>query len=614
MSTTLLQELQGELRRLYIAGSDLAADDFRLKRLEPKLGQLGDRAPVFKKLAEGVAALIGPSDAEARAARLQDVSLLLNSVLSTQGAVAVGGEISTEKKPVSGLSELSTVHSYRQLVEVQNALSESGGGRYEIVTSACEQGLFRDLRLFPFAMKALGDSYSEIADFAARNILPAYGRVIVPYLLAEMDIQGGREEERRLQVVRELGVDPEDKKSLDLLVRAAEGGSDKVRSAAIACLGPHPAFEERLLEWSQDKKKTVREGAYGALSVRNSEAARERLYEAFKGKDALLAAEAIGYSPAPEMIDMLLPLYEERLRKENAGEEDKKSRDKLWKDLEPFLISLRNARHPELERLYLDLAGNEHTYPALGRLDYTERMRVLRQAAGYLENTDKKEALEVLQHLEEHDPVYLPYAFHAAKRQLTPAELYDRYAGSGWGRLKTVVSKKAQQAQKALLETLREEVYVYQGYARHRLPQERIETEWDPRWLDWVIERDDLQLVSALTAPGNPRLLPYMEKVIEKANNHDSYYIFTSLDAAGADEDKKFELLMSWLERKDWKRTYSMYDVETERLLRVPDHLAAEAVDRLEALIKDVRYESLKEKLEEIIHTLRRRAASGNAT
>jgi hypothetical protein len=610
MSTTLLQELQGELRRLYIAGSDLAADDFRLKRLEPKLGQLGERAPVFKKLAEGVAALTGPSDAEARATRLQDVSLLLNSVLSTQGAVAVEGEISAEKEAESGLSELTTVYTYRQLVEVQNALSESGGGRYEIVTSAYEQGLFRDLRLFPFAMKALGDSYSEIADFAARNILPAYGRAIVPYLLAEMDIQGGREEERRLQVVRQLGVDPEDKRSLDLLVRAAEEGSDKVRSAAIACLGPHPAFEERLLEWSQDKKKTVREGAYGALSVRNSEAARERLYEAFKGRDALLAAEAIGYSPAPEMIDMLLPLYEERLRKENAGEEDKKSREKLWKELEPFLIALRNVRHPELERLYLDLAGNESTYPALGRLEYPEYMHVMRQAAGYLENTDKSDALEVLQGLEEQDSVYLSYAFHAAKRQLTPAELYDRYIGSGRGLLKTVVSNKAQHARKALLETIREEVYEYQGYTHRRLPQERIETEWDPRWLDWLIERNALQLVSALAAPGNPRLLPYIEKVIEKANNHDPYYIFTSLDAGGVDEDKKFELLMNWLERKDWKRAYNMYDMEIERLLRVPDHLAAEAADRLEALIKDMRYESLKVKLEEIIHTLRRRVAS----
>ncbi|ANY76179.1 hypothetical protein BBD41_28395 [Paenibacillus ihbetae] len=610
MSTTLLQELQGELRRLYIAGSDLAADDFRLKRLEPKLEQLGERAPVFKKLAEGVAALTGPSEPEARAVRLQDVSLLLNSVLSTQGATAAETQVVTEREKDNELPELTTMHSYRQLAEVQNALSESGGGRYEIVTSAYEQGLFRDLRLFPFAMKALGDSYSEIADFAARNILPSYGRAIVPYLLSEMDIQGGREEERRLQVVRELGVDPDDAQSLKRLVHAAEEGADKIRSAAIACLGPHPAYEERLLEWSQDKKKAVREGALRALAVCNSEAARDRLYDAFKGKDALLAAEAIGYAPSAEMIDMLLPLFEERLRKEDAGEVDKKAKEKQWSELEPFLTAFEYARHPDLERLYLDLAGNQSAYPALGRLHGGDCIRILRHAATYLENTDTDEALDVLKRLEEQDPIYLPYAFHASKRRLTPAELYDQYVGSGWGRLKTVVSKKSQRAQKALLDTLRDELYSYQGYVRIRLPQEQIEAEWDPRWLDWLIERDDLQLVSALAAPGNPRLLPYIERTMEKANHHEAHYIFTSLDACDADGDTKFELLMKWMERKDWKRTYSMYEEESERLLRVPDHKAAEGADRLEALLKDVRYDSLKEKLEEIIHALRRRAAS----
>lgn len=610
MSTTLLQELQGELRRLYIAGSDLAGDDFRLKRLEPKLAQLGERAPVFGKLAEGVAALTGPLEAEARAARLQDVAQLLNSVLSTQGIVAAEGDVCADHKKEVELSGLTTGHSYRQLAEVQNALSDSGGGRYEIVTSAFEQGLFRDLRLFPFAVRALGDSYSEIADFAARNILPAYGPAIVPYLLEGMDIDGGRQEERRLQVVRSLGVDPEDERSLERLVKAAEEGGDKIRSAAIACLGPHPKFEDRLLEWSQDKKKPVREGAYGALAVRNSEGARERLYQAIQGKDALLVAEAISYAPAAEMVDMLLPLFEERLRKEHTGEDDKKSKEKLWKELEPLAIALRNVRHSELERLYLNVAANESAFPSLGRLDYGDHVQLMRQVAGYLAQTDSPEALAVLRQLEDQDPGYLPYAFRAARRQLAPAELYDRYVGSGWGRLKTVVSKKSQLAQKALLDALRDELYVYHGYVRSRLPQERIEAEWDSRWLDWLMDRDELQLVSALAAPGNARLLPYIEKAMEKANSHDSHYIFAALDAGGAAEDKKAELLVQWMERKDWKHTYSMYSEESERLLRVPDHLAAEVADRVEALLPKVRYESLKERLEEIVHTLRRRAAS----
>lgn len=42
MSTALLQELHQEIRRLYIAGSGLAAGDFRLKRLLPQFQQLGN--------------------------------------------------------------------------------------------------------------------------------------------------------------------------------------------------------------------------------------------------------------------------------------------------------------------------------------------------------------------------------------------------------------------------------------------------------------------------------------------------------------------------------------------------------------------------------------------
>lgn len=610
MSTTLLQELQGELRRLYIAGSDLAADDFRLKRIEPKFAQLGERAPVFKKLAEGIAELTGPSEAEARASKLQDVSLLLNSVLSTQGATAAEG-LKEEKLQESGLTDLTTAHSYRQLAEVQNALSTSGGGRYEIVTTAHRDGLFRDLRLFPFAMKALNDPYAELADYAVRYILPSYGPVIVPYLLAGLDIQGGREQERRLEVIRKLGVDAEDARTLNLLVKAAEEGSDKVRAAAIACLGSHPDFEDRLIEWSLDKKKPVREGALAALAVRNSEAARDRLYEAFTGKDAMPAAEAVGAAPAAEMLERLIPLYAEKLRQEYTGEEDRKSKDKLWSELEPFTVAFRYAKHPELERLYLDLGANQSDYPALGRLDYAERFRTLSQAAGYLKESDTEEALEVLYALEEQSPDFLPYAFHATKSRRSPAELYDRYAGSGRGLLRTAVSKKAQAVQKKLIETLHGEIHVYENYVRRRLPQETIETQWDPRWLDWVIDRNDLELVSGLAAPGHPKLLPYLKKQIENtSNSYYEHYIFVALDAGGYDEETKYELLMRWMENKDWKKVYSIYHGETERLTRIPARFAAEAADRLEPLIVHMRFENLKETMQEVVHSLRKKAAS----
>ena len=56
MSIPLLTQVYEELRRLAIAGSAVAAGDFRLKKLLPPLEQAGAKAPVFGKIAEAVAA------------------------------------------------------------------------------------------------------------------------------------------------------------------------------------------------------------------------------------------------------------------------------------------------------------------------------------------------------------------------------------------------------------------------------------------------------------------------------------------------------------------------------------------------------------------------------
>ncbi|MCQ4087905.1 HEAT repeat domain-containing protein [Saccharibacillus sp. JS10] len=612
---SLLQELQSELRRLYIAGSDLAADDFRLVRIQPKLEQLGERAPVFKKLAQDVAELTGASESEARATKLQDLSLLLNSVLSTQGTTEVTGDLSSLEEIKPYFSELTTHHSYRQLAEVQTALSTSGGGRYEIVTEAYKNGLFRDLRLLPFAIQALNDSYSDLADYATLHILPSYGAQIVPHLLTGLHLQGGREEERRLEVVRKLGVDPGDRVSLNILSKAADEGSDKVRAAAIACLGLHPDFEDKLIEWSMDKKKPVREGAFKALAVRNSELTRQRLYEAFVGKDALPAAQAIAESPTEEMLLRLIPLYRERLSQKSAGEPDAKSKEKLWKTLEPFPIAFRAAIHPELEKLFVELIQHEDRYPALtnGYLEFSGKLRIMSQAAGYLQDTKTEEALRTLQDLEERDVNYLPYAFHAMKQIRTPAELYERYAASGLGRLREAVSKKAQARHNKIMDTLREEVYVIKDYVRHRLPAKEVQAMWDPRWLDWLIDRDDLQLVAALAAPSssnNRKLLNYVERQIDRKSNQTyGYYIFQILDEGGFDEKTKYELFMRWMEKKEWKKIYSVYRDETQRLLQIPDEFAADAANRLEPLIVETRFESVKQEVQDIIIALRRKAA-----
>lgn len=87
MSRALLLELNKEIRRIYMAGSEQASGDVRLQRLLPQLRQLAERAPVFGKLADGVAGLVEREGMANRSSEesLQELAGLLASVLRTTG-------------------------------------------------------------------------------------------------------------------------------------------------------------------------------------------------------------------------------------------------------------------------------------------------------------------------------------------------------------------------------------------------------------------------------------------------------------------------------------------------------------------------------------------------
>ena len=59
MSIAALNQVYDEVRRLAIAGSDLAANDFRLKKLVPPLRKSATKAAVFGKVADSVEEVLG---------------------------------------------------------------------------------------------------------------------------------------------------------------------------------------------------------------------------------------------------------------------------------------------------------------------------------------------------------------------------------------------------------------------------------------------------------------------------------------------------------------------------------------------------------------------------
>ncbi|KAA1180646.1 HEAT repeat domain-containing protein [Paenibacillus sp. B2(2019)] len=523
MSTALLQELHQEVNRLYIAGSELAAEDFRLKRLLPQFQQLGERAPIFKRLGEGIVAVIEPdhSEGSSSAQNLQELSVLLSSVLYTQGATSPDGELlEVEVHPV----RLPTQFSYRKLSAVQTALKTRGGGRYEIIKEAFETGLFKDLRMFHPALAALQDPYVEIAELVMKQILPAYGPQIIPILIDQFDPAGGIVETRKLYVIAVLGGDSVQ----DLIYKAADSGSEDVRAMAISLLAGQGQYEIELLAWSTDKKKKIREAAYNALAKSDSANAVNRLHEAFTGKDSELVVPALRQCQAQELTKRLVVELSDMLQTVSEIMGDTKKKDGLWNKVVQYLRVLSYKRSPELEKLYFNVLEQYPLY--MNQLKWNS---LIEEANSYFRQIDSIEARRILQQTLERDLVYyrnnrryVNDVFKDAYLYLSPERVYEQYVEVLKHYAPSSTSHASSMAQQ-LLRTISEVVVQrYHGtydavwnspvdliqymYKVEMQPPEVLAVQWDSRWLDAFIELDQYELVSAFARPGHAEAMQYL--------------------------------------------------------------------------------------------------------
>ncbi|NQX43944.1 HEAT repeat domain-containing protein [Paenibacillus tritici] len=611
MSTALLQELHQEYRRLYIAGSELAAGDFRLKRLLPQFQQLGERSPVFKKIGEGIAALLEPasSDGPAPGVQLQEHTLLLESVLYTQGTIAVDG--TPGPLPVRNFT-LHTKQPYRKLAPVLEALSTTGSGRHEIVVDAYKEGAFQDLRLLPPAVAALSDPYSELAEYAMTNILPSYGPGIAGYLLESLDLTGGRSEVRKLEVISRVGAD----EYLDQIFHAAGNGSEEIRAGAIKCLGGYEQYLDHLLEWSTDKKKAIREAAYTALAAGGSAQGGERLVEAFiKKKDREMVAAVLARWPVAEVSTRLAALFMEELKAAPQDNADKKLTDKVWDELLPFITALRRERSPQMDEIYSYVLQEYARFSPLGWITLIEH------AAWYKENTPDNAALAELEALDKRSARFLPNYFRAAQKTMSPKELFNQFCGTFMDKLKALVGKEAKDAaqrSQLLIHTIEEQTvdirrrnyqveYDAAGvrqYSRDLLPSEEIAADWDPRWLDWFIKQDAVNLAGTFARPGHQGVRDYLIGKLKEPYKRRTYdyipNIFKGLERAGVPEPERLELLMTALENNN---VHTPYTFEFY-LVKLMERFPASYASRLEAVVPKYRYEC-KQQLEYVLNSLR---------
>ena len=356
-----LYELQQELNRLFIAGSKFAKNDPRLQKHIPILKKLGEKAPIFNKLAQDVEELL-QLDAQQSAEKLLSLSTLLYSVLYTQGVTTEEGAAVASQVPNVALSDVNTQYSYLQLKPVLQALTESKSGRLETVKDAYERGIFKDSRTFGYLSFALADKYSELADYIMEVVIPASGKAMLPFLAADFKLEDKVENVRRLRLLYKLGYAEVD----GLIDKIFAESLPNLQAEAIAILSDKKdeKTEDFIISLTSDKNKTIRGAAYKALAKIGTQRCIDKLYELYsnnkqKGNGELLA-EAIASVPLASHYQPFLQKVRERFEALlSMDEADEKALTAAFERLPIEWEILKNKDYPETYALLGDILSDK---------------------------------------------------------------------------------------------------------------------------------------------------------------------------------------------------------------------------------------------------------------
>lgn len=308
MSIAVLNQVYDEVRRLSVAGSNLAAGDFRLKKLVDPLRKSAAKAPVFGKVADTIEKVL-ESNQQNSAEALLELTTLTTAILYTQGETGAEGKLEPIKSQELGLTVSNT--SARMLKPLIEALTTIGSGRLEIIKDAHERGAFSDLRLIKHAIAAIDDKYGEIGDYVAEKILPMYGKAIYAEIQEGYDPHGHGDDVRRLKLLHQL--DP--KATKPLVDAALEDSSKDVKLEAINCLQGRADAVQFLLEQAKAKNSEVRSSALRSLAPIDDPQAIALLKEVLSGPEVDRVARIVPANPSKELQSFIV---EEAIRQRDA--------------------------------------------------------------------------------------------------------------------------------------------------------------------------------------------------------------------------------------------------------------------------------------------------------
>ncbi|MCA0757621.1 hypothetical protein KP806_21395 [Paenibacillus sp. N4] len=576
MSIEVLYDLHQDVRRLFIAGSAVSSGDIRIKRKLPQLEQLGQSAPVFKRVAEA-ASRVGEGNAEMAADALLELALLLHAILYTQGQTDAAGTLEPiETHTVTnGNKDVPTI-PYRRLKPLIDALTDRGPGRHEVIKQAYEDNIFADIRTYVPAVIALGDPYSEIADYMTDVVIPSMGTCVLPILHAKLNLQGGQADARKLIIIHKLSAQA----SHDLIAKAMMEGAIPVKLAAIGAGTGNPDLEDLLHEISYDRKKEVRAAALLAVAKNGSDRAVERLFEALKSKDAEIAVEPLRrcnhsyvgqrlVEEASVLCDILI-----------GGQLDAASVERMM----AVLNAMEGKCDPAIEEFLVKLLQNQAFI-----MKETESMQAC--AAHLLLEFGTPTAFEMLHGLRGRTNI-LEYAFRAALRSLPREAVYDHYHG--------YLAKKQSAAGKALLRACHD-IAIPVTIALHEFVndqefEQRPEYDWDPRWVQLFIELEETDLVCSLAEHPDKLVIDYLLGRLHKPKARIGDQMMIVMTLFKLDYRDAPELLMNLLEQASPQQFYYVTEELRVLILQLPSSYA----DRLRKLAERFTYTSFKDEIQSL--------------
>ncbi|WP_048747431.1 HEAT repeat domain-containing protein [Capnocytophaga ochracea] len=480
-----LYDLQQELNRLFIAGSKFAKNDPRLQKYIPVLKKLGEKAPVFNKLAQEVEALL-QAESQQSAEKLLSVSTLLYSVLYTQGVTIQAEATKALQEPNVSIADVNTTYSYLQLKPVLQALTQSNSGRLEVLKDAFERGIFKDSRTFGYLSYALADKYTELADYVLQTIIPTCGQAMLPFLLSDFRLEDKTENVRRLQLLYQLKYAQMD--SLIDKVFAEDLPNLQAEAIDILVEKKDEKTEDFIISLASDKNKVVRGAAYKALAKLGTKRSIDKLYELYstnkqKGNAELLA-NAIATVPLPSHYQPFVQKVRERFEALLAMDEtDEKAVVAVFDRLPIELEVLKYKDYPETYVLLGDILSNKQF----------NTMAKKRSASNYFISPSLNEVLNTF----DNNKVLAFYEQHATDiftntwtSVLATDYFYRALDSKGHFSKEKIYEVFAPQFNKAIIadniiEALAGTAYSYNNYGERYFDREALtKEELDPRWAD----------------------------------------------------------------------------------------------------------------------------------